>query len=91
MLVQWAFAKTPGTLGIITGMCKFGLKPAGLHGFFGWFCVVLFEGNSLLKECLKFDGLSWLEPSLLARTIGQHSALTHELCQDWLVIYLINI
>ena len=37
--------------------CKICLKSAGLHEFFGWFCVVLFEGKSPLKNSLNFDGL----------------------------------
>ena len=28
--------------------CKICLKSDGLHEFFGWFCVVLFEGKSPL-------------------------------------------
>ena len=43
--------------------CKIFLNSAGLHEFFGWFCVVLFEGKSPLKKCLNFDGLSRQETS----------------------------
>ena len=45
--------------------CKICLKSAGLHEFFGWFCVVLFEGSSSLKNA-STDGLSGQEK------IGQH-------------------
>ena len=41
--------------------CKICLKSTGLNEFFGWFCVVLFEGSSPLKKCLNFDGLSRLD------------------------------
>ena len=32
--------------------CKISLKSAGLYEFFGWFCVVLLGGSSLLENAL---------------------------------------
>ena len=50
-------------------------KSAGLHEFFEWFCVVLFQGKSPAKKCLKKQYWIALSHELVTHMKHLHTCL----------------